>query len=828
MKAIWQVAFTCLAIIATAVSAPGAPGLLNDLRVEQPITHKDGLFEPRPSLRITFTLAKRADVTVQVARHLARSSQFEQWQYEYLPEPYPVRRLSLGKLAAGTHTATWDGLNEKGEPVAETCVRAIGQNEPFDPAKLTEQVPVDTFRVTVQAGKESLAANIKWLRGFVPASRALPHYFLGSVRDSHGNIVVTDRAAWRGMRYSPSWRPMNPYPDSPQGHGSSPVECYDAAADGQGNVYIMAPPGLYKFDANGAPAAWSADDDCINYPYPSSVRNVLGWRLDANAKGKREYTFGPGGGGARKYWDSAEQIGKPGFAFQWGGMAVDAAGSVYLARLAPDVQVWVFAPSGKFSRPVPVPPGVKPVSLRFGVDGALWMGGEGPLARVNAQTGAVEKTIQPHPGASRSFTVGPDGTIYTWGEAAVARFSPVGEPMPFAAKDSRVREDGRVLNISLQENKVAEGAAGYAQSISGVVGGEKGDFYLCTHSREPIGVPKPPYLLLHFGADGAFAPDDVSASIAPHLPGNVFAGDTPATVELHVNSISSEDRPLAAQWTLIDIDGKQTQGTVPLLARAGARQSLALTVPATQMGHYRLNVELRQGDRTIAGMQTQLARIQARKLEPNTDSPFGMNWGQNFYLMGLAGVKYERTGIGGWDSAEPRPGVYFPYPDLPEAVQFRQSYFSGYYSYARRWGVELSDGFYNGEPWLAARPPGSRIHSYDALYRCALQQVDLIKAKGWTVACHSFWNEPNFFWQVPGPFGREFYALAGKHLWCIVKARDKDATFMYDGDAGSAKIMQELAGWGAAGCNDAVSMRAVKSDGPPGVLATMIRTGRSG
>ena len=77
----------------------------------------------------------RSDVTVTIARHLAR---YDEYKWPYLAKPFPVRSLKLGQLQAGTHTVTWDGFDEKGEPVVE--LQNVTPAE-LDRLKLTTATP---------------------------------------------------------------------------------------------------------------------------------------------------------------------------------------------------------------------------------------------------------------------------------------------------------------------------------------------------------------------------------------------------------------------------------------------------------------------------------------------------------------------------------------------------------------------------------------------------------------------------------------------------------------------------------------------------------------
>ena len=811
------------------VAVLAAESAVTDLRVQQAIIKSQFTYDAQPQVRIAFTLRSKQEVTVLIARHLPDELQM---QSEYIAEPFPVRTLKLGKLAAGPHEAVWDGLNDKGQPVTETRLlsaqelKALKEKEP-DSTRTTREVPVDLFRVTAKAGGgRSLATEpaVNFLRhnGIVPAGIVM-RGFMGAVLDSKGNALVADRGAWRGRRYSPTWRLEQTYPATSVGHSSDPVECCDAMVDSKDNLYLTNSGGIYKFGPDGNPTGWGADAPYINYPYPSDFRSVLGLRLDPNKKGKQRFTFGPGGGGAgSREIDTDEAIKTPGFAYQWGGAAIDSKDNVYLAMNNPSREIQVFDATGKFLRKMPMADNAELLAMRFGKDGTLWVC-SGSLLGLDPDTGAVRKKANL---SARQMHIDPDGTIYLFGAARLWRLNAAGEPLPFTSKAPCIREDGRELNLKPADNKVPAEAAGYTDTIMGVVGGRGGDFYVsASRSSDPNSRDTS---LLHFAADGAFLPNLLSVELAQHRPGNVFVDDEPATFDLLINNISGDDQALAASWVLADFDGKQTAGSSELTAKGMARQTLGLTVQAPAMGYYRLKVSILQAGRPVCDLETQLARIRSRKLDAAPDSPFAMCWGTNFYLMGLAGVKWERVGpFADWRqdgliAADP-PGI-----DPPQVMQWPTATM-GVLRYATRWGVLMPETFGYGEPWLGGGYPACRIYSYDSYCKYMLDTVDMFAGR---VPYYQFWNEPNFFWHVPGPFSREHFALVTKHAWSIVKARDKEALCICDGDAGSPRMMDELAQHGANLYNDTAQIhypgatplkfdQIVVNDQPEGKVAMM-------
>jgi len=794
MRLIAGVVFAMLCAAGMPAFAAADNGPISDLRIEQGIAKSEFAWEAQAPVKISFTLGAKRDVSVLVARHLAGDVQ---WQSEYIAEPFPVREFKLGKLQPGRHEIVWDGLTADGKPVTETQVLSSGElknlKERPAPDALTKEVPVDLFRITVAAGKETAWANFRRLAGPIDPNRSAG-WFIGAVLDSRGNIVAAERPSWRGRRFSPAWRLEQTYPAMSHGHSSDPVECYDAAVDSKDNVYMIAANGIYKYSTDGSPAAWEDGADYLKFPYPISTKNLLGVRLDPNAKERKRYTFGPGGGGAGSKEYGPEDVKNPGFAFRWGPMAIDSKDFIYFAELDPQREIHVFEPSGKYVRSFPIPEGREVFAMRFGTDGTLWANCDAVVLGLDPQTGAVAKQITP---GSRVLHVGPDGAIYVVRGSWLRRYTRDGESLPFTAKAGYVREDGKALNLHPRENNVPENAPGYASQIHGEVALRTGEFCLSIGS---VGNPNErPGRILRFAADGTYLPELLSVSLAQHQPGNVFLDDEPARFDLLVNNLSDTEQELSAEWLLTGFDGRQTRGTAALRAAPLARQVLPLAVDASAMGHYTLRVEVTQAGLShipsgaIAELTTQLARIPSRKLDHRPDSAFAMCWGTNFHLMGLAGVKWERVGEMYWEKREPLEGIIMP--DPPQAMQWPQS-LQGYRDYALRSGILLPDVFSYGEPWLGGSFPSCRIYSYDRFFKFVIDAVDRHAGKN-TIPYYQFWNEPNFFWHVPGPFSREHFALVAKHTWSIVKARDKDALAIPDGDAGGVGMMKELARFGA-------------------------------
>lgn len=777
----------CLCLLAVL---PLHAAVITDLRITQVMEAQPFGYSAAPAVSITFTLTKRTAVTVTVKRHLPA---MRQWQGAYLAEPAPVRVWALGTLAPGAHTVTWDGLDAHGQAITYNYNVPNAELRKLTPpptaAQLTKPMPVNLLQVCVSAGRDTEVVNFLRAAGAVDASRRCAP-FIGAVRDVQGNAVVAARFAWRGRRYTPAWALDATFPGTSTGHSSDPVETYDCAVDGAGRVYMATRNGVYKFAADGAPLAWEANADYINYPYPSAVRSVLGVRLDPNAQGKKDYVFGPGGGGAHKFWDTAGMIEQPGFAFDWAGLAVDQAGTIYAGRAAKHNDIQVFASSGQYLRTLPLPAGAYPQALRLGVDGALWECDDYHLLRLDVQTGAVTRDCR---AGARGLHVGPDGTLYAFSTREVYRFTPAGDPLPFDPKLPTVH--GNVLSPTAGENKAPADAAAYPREILGVVGNADGSFDLCDRADDDA-----PVLLRHFDAGGHFVPELVSVQTGQRVPGNVFLDDAPATFDLFATNLATEPATLTVAWTLTDYDGHVTTGTAPFSAAARARQTLSLIVPAPVPGHYTLAWTVRQGTRTVGADRVQLARLPSRPIAENRYSPFAIAWGTDFPLMAYVGVKSQRGDNDSWaGKVEPLEGVR--YPDPPDAVTYNES-IEGYRRYARRWGDDMLHMLDYGESWLGGDYPACRLFSYDRYYRYCLEITDRLQGKG--ESFYQFWNEPNFFWHVPGAFSREHFGLVDRFVWNIVKARDRDALLIPDGDAGGTGMMRELAQRGGSAYTDAV------------------------
>ena len=273
-----------------------------------------------------------------------------------------------------------------------------------------------------------------------------------------------------------------------------------------------------------------------------------------------------------------------------------------------------------------------------------------------------------------------------------------------------------------------------------------------------------------------------------------------------MTNFSEQQQPLTVDWTLTDFDGRKTTGMSTVVAEPLRRQTLPFTVDAPALGHYRLAVEVRHGKKLVEALGAQLARIPSRDLKENRYSPFAMCLVGEFEVMKLAGVKSHRGDSASWArQVEPLDGVF--YPDRPEARQFPRGGADSLRAYGRREGFLLLNGLDYGEGWLGGDFVGSPPHflySYDRFYGYCLRILDQFAGKG--EAFYQFWNEPDNFWRPRGVFCREHFAMVQKHVWSMVKSRDKNALAIADGDAGGVRMMEEFAEYGAADSNDTVQM----------------------
>jgi hypothetical protein len=171
-----------------------------------------------------------------------------------LAQPFPVRTFWLGKLPAGTHSVSWDGLDENGQPVVEVQNVTPAELERLKlttatPEQLTRTLPVNLLQVAVEAGKERLFVNFERAADALRPNRRI-RPFTTSVVDRQENYLVADFQGGSVLRYSPDWVLLDRWPrDHSRGQGCEPIECEEAGVDSKGNVFAMTGNGVYRYGA---------------------------------------------------------------------------------------------------------------------------------------------------------------------------------------------------------------------------------------------------------------------------------------------------------------------------------------------------------------------------------------------------------------------------------------------------------------------------------------------------------------------------------------------------------------------------------------------------
>ncbi len=765
------------------VLAQAAP-VLSDVRFEQKILKEEGLYEASPAASLSFTLAQPEEVTVTVGRHLAG---YREHQWPWLENPFPVRTFRLGKLAAGTHTVEWDGLDEKGRPVVE--VRNTRPDElerletkPPTPEQLTTTTPVERFQVRVEAGRERQHVNLERATGTLrPDRKSFP--FRSAVVDKQGRFYVSHFGGGQVVRYSPDWIPEAVWPRHRKGQGYDPDETVDVGIDSKGNVFAMTTSGVYRHgaDAEGDPSPWPHRED---YMRDQPFGHKLGVKTDDPELGKM-----------------------PGFGRQFSGFAIDDRDQIYLGRREPAPAIMVFDNDGRHLRDLVLPEDRFPAKIRWLGENTLAVTGvgrdpEGILFFLDAQTGAVRKRIDEN--NPIELWAGPDGSVLAGhGASDVRRYDRKGDPLPFTSGLPHLK--GNEIRLYAHEVGLPKGAPGFPRQARAYAIAPDGSFVV---SEDPASNDRTLQgEITRYEADGAHAPEEVTVEPGHHKPGNVYFDDEPAVFEIFANNLSETDQPLEVKWTVTDFDGKETRGTSRVTARPLARQSLLFPVDASALGHYTLEADVLREGRRIGHLETQFGRIAARETGENRWSPFAMCGTGESALMAQVGVKSFRGDSASWGRMfEPFSGLF--YQEHPEAVQYGHSGPDSLRQWARAHGILPLNGINYGENWLGGDWEGSPRHflyDYDRFYDYAVKVLDLFGGKG--EAFYQFWNEPNFFWHPRDkPFGREHFVVCQKQIWSLVKARDKDALIIADGDAGQVKMMEEFAELGGADWNDTVQI----------------------
>jgi PA14 domain/Divergent InlB B-repeat domain len=773
-------AFAFLALLSSAFAA------ISGFRVEQTLTVTGTTYAVTPALKISFHLSQASPVTVKISRHLAR---YEQFKWPYLGKPILVRELNQGTMGAGTQTITWDGLDQNGRTIVEeqnTSTKELAAMNLWTTAtleQLTQRPPVNLFQISVEAGGEKVFTNFERAVASVRPNRMVRPFKMG-VLDRDGSLLVSDFWGACVWRYSREWEILARYPrDHAQGQGFEPDECDAAGADSRGNVFAMNFSGVFRFNASGDPTPWPVQSEYTRY---KNFGHVLGRR-------------GP---------DTDERF---------RGFTVDDEDNIYLSQFQPDGRILVFNRDGLLLRTFSLPDGRRPGSI-------WWMGNntialtaigsnpEGVLLYLNASTGAVKRQIGNSSAPLNSplkCWAGPDRTIYVGhSEGDVRRYDANGDPVPFnaalpAVPDSLTHE----IRFYAHEVGLPTNAPGYPQPAGGylIVGND--GFWIS--SALEVNDPVVETEVSHFAKDGTYLPEKATFSLGRYAPGNIFLDNEPASFVIFATNFQSTNQTFTAAWTLIDFDGVVTAGSSTFTTVPSARQTVPLTINAPGLGHYRLKVEILQNGVRLEQLHAQLARVASRDTTERRYSPFAMCAVGEFELMKLAGIKSHRGDSASWgNTVEPLSGVF--YPERPDVVQYPRGGANSLRAHARREGFLSLNGLNYGENWLGGDwvgQPTHFIYSYDRYFDYCLRILDRFSGSG--EAFYQFWNEPDNFWR-PGfnnnAKGREHFTLVQQHVWSMVKARDKNALAIADGEVNDTRIMDEFASFGAANYNDTVQM----------------------
>lgn len=758
--------------------AQRVPAAVSDLTVSQALRADGALVRATDAITVGFALNEAAPVTVAVYADRPWGIG-ERWYAHPANLVAEIRFQGVRGPQQRSMTSAEFRAPTTPAPMAARPQRK-GQGKSTVPASPSPLLP-GTYVVEVDDGGtlQHVTLLVRQPGDVVPVVRRVPS-FLGASRDRAGNWLVADRGAWRGRRYSPDWQLEQTFPKASMGHSSDPVECFDAVTDARDRLYLATVNGVYRFGPDGNPAPWEAADDYLKCPYPSEVRNLLGVRLDTAAMGKKRYVFGPGGGGAgSKDYEAAAVIGTPGFGFRWGAVAVDAQGTVFVARAAPNPEIQVFDETGHFLRRLPLPPATETLAMRCGSDGVLWLA-TGRLLRLNATTGAVEPTLNVF---ARGLHLAPDGALFAWDGPRLARLRPSGDPWPFTASGMGSADKTGSLDLSPARHHVPPETPGFTERINGVAVTAAGDFYVSAPNDQ----------LLHFDASGAFLPERVQLSVQTQQTGNVFVGDAPAAVDVQLANLRDAAVTARLRLTLRDLDGREigrAEAQRQVAPLTSASVPLALVPGPAPLGYYVIEVEAAVEGQSVGRTRLYGGRVRPRGNSFAPYSAFGsVRMEGNPELVRRAGGGLNRNhNPVYWNDVEPTPGKW--QLQAPDAL--------GFFA-ARAMPAMVILGY--GEPWHNAGFPACRLYRYDDYFSYLATVIGQYRG---TARLWQFWNEPNFFWHVPGPYQYEQYVMALQATYAICKALDPAADVICDGFAGDAGWMERMAQMGGAGFTDGV------------------------
>jgi len=272
----------------------------------------------------------------------------------------------------------------------------------------------------------------------------------------------------------------------------------------------------------------------------------------------------------------------------------------------------------------------------------------------------------------------------------------------------------------------------------------------------------------------------------------VFVGDQQAAIGVQCTNLNAQATRVELTATVRDLDGNviatcRDERNVP----PNASQSIPMLLPnAARYGYYAIRLEAKTAAGTPAPVELSGGRVRPRDNVFHPYSAFGsVRMERNPELMRRIGGGLNRNHFPVyWNNVEPQPGEWKLKPaDTLEFFRSRALPFMCILGY--------------GEPWHKGGYPRCRITSYDTFWQYIASVID--RHKG-TPMVWQFWNEPNFFWHVPGPYRYEHYVMVLKGTYAIAKALDPDTPLICDGFAGSAEAMRDFARWGAAGFTDGV------------------------
>ena len=265
--------------------------------------------------------------------------------------------------------------------------------------------------------------------------------------------------------------------------------------------------------------------------------------------------------------------------------------------------------------------------------------------------------------------------------------------------------------------------------------------------------------LMHFAPDGTFLIDSPAVAFLPHETGNVFTGDEPAMVAVQVANLTPQAETAAFEAVVLDVDSKPIAGhKQPLDVPPMTILSTAVPIApgASACGYWEIQLSATAAGRRAAADTLYGGRVAERTGEFHPYSPFGsVRMEGNPELIRRAGGGLNRNhNPVYWNEVEPQPGEWHLQP--ADALDF----------FRRRAMPALVILGY-GEPWLKGGFAACRIYRYDTFWDYIAAVADRFRG---TPMMWQFWNEPNYFWHVPGPYRYEHYVMVLEGTYAILKA----------------------------------------------------------